>query len=155
MSIAVVALGSNLGDSSATLDEALADIRALPLVRGVTASSVISSIAITLDGPDPDKPRYANAVALVDTDLAPTVLLAALNDIEARHGRVRDVRWGDRTLDLDVVAYGGVTSQDPHLTLPHPRAHERDFVLDPWLEIDPDATLPGLGPIAELRRALP
>lgn len=155
MSIAVVALGSNLGDSSATLDEALADIRALPLVRGVTASSVISSTAITLDGPDPDKPRYANAVALVDTDLAPTVLLAALNDIEARHGRVRDVRWGDRTLDLDVVAYGGVTSQDPHLTLPHPRAHERDFVLDPWLEIDPDATLPGLGPIAELRRALP
>lgn len=155
MSTAVVALGSNLGDSSATLDEALAEIRALPLVRSVTASSVISSIAITLDGPDPDKPRYANAVALVDTDLAPTVLLAALNEIEARHGRVRDVRWGDRTLDLDVVAYGGVTSQDPHLTLPHPRAHERDFVLDPWLEIDPDATLPGLGPIAELRRALP
>ena len=155
MSIAVVALGSNLGDSSATLDEALADIRALPLVRSVTASSVISSVAITLDGPDPDKPRYANAVALVDTDLAPTVLLAALNEIEARHGRVRDVRWGDRTLDLDVVAYGEVTSADPRLTLPHPRAHERDFVLDPWLEIAPDATLPGHGPIAELRRALP
>lgn len=155
MSIAVVALGSNLGDTSATLDEALADIRALPLVHAVTASTVISSIAITLDGPDPHKPRYANAVALVDTDLAPTVLLAALNEIEARHGRVRDVRWGDRTLDLDLVAYGSVTSADPRLTLPHPRAHERDFVLDPWLEIAPDAELPGLGPIVELRRVLP
>ena len=155
MSVAVVALGSNLGDSTATLDEALADIRALPLVRSVTPSSVISSIAITLDGPDPSKPRYANAVALVDTDLAPTVLLAALNEIEARHGRVRDVRWGDRTLDLDIVAYGSVVSADPHLTLPHPRAHERDFVLDPWLEIDPDAVLPGLGRVSDIRRDLP
>ena len=155
MSIAVVALGSNLGDTTATLDEALADIRALPLVRSVTASTVISSIAITLDGPDPSKPRYSNAVALVDTDMAPTVLLAALNEIEARHGRVRDVRWGDRTLDLDIVSYGSVTSDDPHLTLPHPRAHERNFVLDPWLEIEPDAVLPGRGPIAELRRSLP
>src|SRR5690606_37877934 len=106
VSIAVVALGSNLGDTSATLDEAIAEIRALPLVRSVTASTVISSIAITLDGPDPDKPRYANAVALVDTDLAPTVLLAALNQIEAQHGRTRDVRWGDRTLDLDIITYG-------------------------------------------------
>ena len=155
MSLAVVALGSNLGDSSATLDEAISDIRALPLVHRVMPSSVISSIAITLDGPDPDKPRYANAVALVETDLAPTVLLAALNEIEARHGRVRDVRWGDRTLDLDIVAYGSVTSADPHLTLPHPRAHERDFVLDPWLEIDPDAILPGLGRVADIRRDLP
>lgn len=155
MSIAVVALGSNLGDSSATLDEALADIRALPLVRGVTASSVISSVAITLAGPDPAKPRYANAVALVDTDLAPSVLLAALNEIEARHGRVRDERWGDRTLDLDIVAYGSVISADPSLTLPHPRAHERDFVLDPWLEIDPGAVLPGRGPVAEIRELLP
>ena len=154
MSIAVVALGSNLGDSTATLDEAIADIRALPLVRRVTPSSVISSIAITLDGPDPSKPRYANAVALVDTALAPTVLLAALNEIEARHGRVRDVRWGDRTLDLDIIAYGSVTSDDPHLTLPHPRAHERDFVLDPWLEIDPEAVLPGRGRIIEIRQGL-
>lgn len=154
MSIAVVALGSNLGDTSATLDEALADIRALPLVRSVTASAVISSTAITLTGPDPSKPRYANAVALVDTDLAPSVLLAALNEIESRHGRVRDERWGDRTLDLDIVAYGTVTSDDPRLTLPHPRAHERDFVLDPWLEVAPDAALPGLGPVARIREGL-
>jgi 2-amino-4-hydroxy-6-hydroxymethyldihydropteridine diphosphokinase/dihydroneopterin aldolase/2-amino-4-hydroxy-6-hydroxymethyldihydropteridine diphosphokinase len=153
VSIAVVALGSNLGDTSATLDEALADIRALPLVHRVTSSTVIS-VAITLDGPDPDKPRYANAVALVDTDLAPTVLLSALNEIEARHGRVRDVRWGDRTLDLDIIAYGDVMSADPRLTLPHPRAHERDFVLDPWLELAPDAVLPGRGAVADLRQAL-
>jgi 2-amino-4-hydroxy-6-hydroxymethyldihydropteridine diphosphokinase/dihydroneopterin aldolase/2-amino-4-hydroxy-6-hydroxymethyldihydropteridine diphosphokinase len=154
VSIAVVALGSNLGDTSATLDEALADIRALPLVHRVTSSTVISSVAITLDGPDPDKPRYANAVALVDTDLAPTVLLSALNEIEARHGRVRDVRWGDRTLDLDIIAYGDVMSADPRLTLPHPRAHERDFVLDPWLELAPDAVLPGRGAVADLRQEL-
>lgn len=150
MSTAVIALGSNLGDTSATLDEALADIAALPLVRSVRASTVISSVAVTLDGPDPSKPRYANAVAIIDTDLAPTVLLAALNDIEARHGRVRDVRWGDRTLDLDIVAYGAVTSADPRLTLPHPRAHERDFVLGPWAQIDGAASISGRGRVVEL-----
>jgi 2-amino-4-hydroxy-6-hydroxymethyldihydropteridine diphosphokinase len=67
---------------------------------------------------------------------------------------VRDVRWGDRTLDLDIIAYGDVMSADPRLTLPHPRAHERDFVLDPWLELAPDAVLPGRGAVADLRQAL-
>jgi len=78
------------------------------------------------------------------------VLLAYLHAIEARHGRERRERWGDRTLDLDLIAYGDVTSADPRLTLPHPRAAERDFVLAPWLAVDPDAVLPGAGRVDEL-----
>ena len=78
------------------------------------------------------------------------MLLDALNDIESRHGRVRAERWGSRTLDLDLIAYGGVASDDPRLTLPHPRAHERDFVLGPWVSVDPDAQLVGHGRVADL-----
>ncbi|WP_029151336.1 2-amino-4-hydroxy-6-hydroxymethyldihydropteridine diphosphokinase [Microbacterium indicum] len=151
---AVVALGANLGDTAATLDEAIAELAALPLTDRVVCSDPIASVALTLDGPDPSKPGYLNAVALVTTRLAPTVLLAHLNAIEDRHGRVRRERWGDRTLDLDLIAYGDVVSADPHLTLPHPRAHERDFVLAPWLEVDPDAVLPGRGRVADLLAGL-
>jgi 2-amino-4-hydroxy-6-hydroxymethyldihydropteridine diphosphokinase len=84
-------------------------------------------------------------VALVTTRLAPTVLLAYLHAIEARHGRERTERWGDRTLDLDLIAFGDVRSTDPKLVVPHPRAAEREFVLAPWLSLDPDAQLPGVG----------
>ena len=79
-----------------------------------------------------------------------SVLLGYLHAIEARHGRDRRERWGDRTLDLDLIAYGEVISDDPRMTLPHPRAAERDFVLEPWLSLDPDATLPGVGRADEL-----
>jgi 7,8-dihydro-6-hydroxymethylpterin-pyrophosphokinase len=81
------------------------------------------------------------------------VLLGFLQAIEQRHGRVREERWGDRTLDLDLISYGDVVSDDPRLTLPHPRAAERDFVLVPWLEVDRDAELPGVGRIADLPAA--
>jgi len=151
---AVVALGANLGDTRAALDEAVRELRALPLTSKVVCSTPIASVAVTLDGPDPSKPGYLNAVALVETRLAPSILLEALHAIEERHGRVRRERWGDRTLDLDLIAYGGVTSDDPRLTLPHPRAHERDFVLAPWAEVDPDAILPGRGRVARLRDEL-
>lgn len=154
MSRAVVALGANLGDTASTLAEAVAEIRALPLTRRVVCSDPIESVAITTSGPDPSKPGYLNAVALVETQLAPTVLLRALNEIEARHGRVRLERWGDRTLDLDLIVYGGVTSDDPRLTLPHPRAHERGFVLVPWAQADPDAQLVGHGRVADLAARL-
>lgn len=150
----VVALGSNLGDREGTLEAAAEEIRRLPLVRSVTLSRVIRSVALTLDGPDPSKPEYLNAVALVDTALAPSVLLGYLNRIEAEHGRERTERWGDRTLDLDIITYGDVRSDDPYLTLPHPRAHERDFVLAPWLELDSDAVLPGYGRVADLLEGL-
>lgn len=147
---AVIALGSNLGDREGTLDAAAEEIRRLPLVSDVRMSDTISSVAVTLDGPDPSKPPYLNAVALVRTRLAPSVLLGYLQRIEHEHGRVRRQRWGDRTLDLDIVAYGDQRSTDPALTLPHPRAHERDFVLAPWLSVDADAELPGRGRVDAL-----
>lgn len=152
MTRAVVALGANLGDTAATLAEAVSELRALPLTTGVVCSDPIESVAVTLTGPDPSKPGYLNAVALLETRLAPTVLMSALGDIESRHGRVRLERWGSRTLDLDLIAYGEVTSDDPRLTLPHPRAHERDFVLGPWASVDPDAQLAGRGRVADLLR---
>lgn len=154
---AVVALGANLGDRAATLQTALADLQRLPLVDGVRASAPVESIAVKADGPDAAAPAYLNAVALVQTRLAPTVLLAFLQAIETRHGRERRERWGDRTLDLDLIAYGDLISRDALLTLPHPRAAERDFVLVPWLSLDPDAELPGSGRVdallARLREA--
>ncbi|GGH45075.1 2-amino-4-hydroxy-6-hydroxymethyldihydropteridine diphosphokinase [Microbacterium album] len=151
---AVVALGANLGDRAATLAEAVEELRRLPLVDEVVASEPIDSVAVTLAGPDESEPSYLNAVALVRTRLAPSVLLAQLHAIEARHGRERRERWGARTLDLDLVSYGDVVSDDPRLLLPHPRAAERDFVLAPWLEVQPDAVLPGRGRVSELLAAL-
>jgi 2-amino-4-hydroxy-6-hydroxymethyldihydropteridine diphosphokinase/dihydroneopterin aldolase/2-amino-4-hydroxy-6-hydroxymethyldihydropteridine diphosphokinase len=151
---AVVALGANLGDRQSTLEHALAELRRLPLVDEVTASTPIESVALTLEGPDESEPAYLNAVALVRTRLAPSVLLGMLHAIEARHGRERREKWGARTLDLDLIAYGDVVSEDERLRLPHPRAAERDFVLAPWLEVDPDAVLPGRGRVADLLAAL-
>ena len=142
---AVVALGANLGDRARTLAEAVAALGHLPLVDEVRASEPIESVALKPEGPDAAAPAYLNAVALLTTRLAPSVLLGFLHAIEERHGRERRERWGDRTLDLDLIAYGDVVSDDPALLLPHPRAAERDFVLAPWLEIDPEATLPGTG----------
>jgi 2-amino-4-hydroxy-6-hydroxymethyldihydropteridine diphosphokinase len=147
---AVVALGANLGDRAATLQAALADLQRLPLVDDVRASGAVESVAVKPDGPDAAAPAYLNAVALVTTRLAPSVLLTYLQAIELRHGRERRERWGDRTLDLDLIAYGDVVSRDDALTLPHPRAAERQFVLAPWLSIDPDAELPGAGRVDAL-----
>lgn len=142
---AVVALGANLGDRPATLAAAVDDLARLPLVDAVRVSEAVESVAVKPDGPDASAPAYLNAVALVTTRLAPSVLLAYLHAIEERHGRERRERWGDRTLDLDLIAYGDLRSDAPHLLLPHPRAAQRDFVLVPWLQVDPDATIPGIG----------
>jgi 2-amino-4-hydroxy-6-hydroxymethyldihydropteridine diphosphokinase len=142
---AIVALGANLGDRGRTLAAAIEDLRRLPLVDAVRASEPVESVAVKPDGPDAAAPPYLNGIALVTTRLAPTVLLGYLQAIEARHGRVREERWGDRTLDLDLIAFGDVRSSDPRLLIPHPRARERDFVLAPWLSLDPDAVLPGAG----------
>ncbi|WP_419956817.1 2-amino-4-hydroxy-6-hydroxymethyldihydropteridine diphosphokinase [Microbacterium candidum] len=149
---AVVAIGMNLGDRAATYAAAVDELGRLPLVDRVVASTPVDSVAVTLDGSD--APAYLNGVALVTTRLAPSVLLSYLHAIEARHGRDRanEPRWGSRTLDLDLIAYGDVVSADPDLTLPHPRAAERPFVLAPWLEIDPDAVLPGAGRVDALLR---
>ncbi|KHK96552.1 2-amino-4-hydroxy-6-hydroxymethyldihydropteridine pyrophosphokinase [Microbacterium mangrovi] len=151
---AVVAIGANLGARAETIDAAIDELRQLPLVAAVRAAPVIESVAVKPDGPDEDAPTYLNTVALLRTRMAPSVLLSHLHRIEAEHGRVRAERWGDRTLDLDLIAYGDVRSTDPRLTLPHPRAAERSFVLDPWLAVDADAVLPGHGAVAELSAAL-
>ncbi|MFJ4173097.1 2-amino-4-hydroxy-6-hydroxymethyldihydropteridine diphosphokinase [Microbacterium sp. NPDC089696] len=151
---AVVALGANLGAREETIRDAAARIARLPLVSEVRLSPLHETVALTLDGPDPDAPGYVNAVALVTTRLAPSVLLGMLHAIEDEHGRERHVRWGDRTLDLDLIAYGDETSDDERMLLPHPRAAERLFVLDPWLDLDPDAVLPGHGRVADLAARL-
>lgn len=142
---AVVALGANLGDRRSTFDKAVEELRRLPLVDQVRVSEPVETVALKPEGLDETAPRYLNAVAIVTTRLAPTVLLGFLHAIEERHGRDRRELWGDRTLDLDLITYGDITSDDPALALPHPRAAERDFVLVPWLELDPDAVLPGIG----------
>ncbi|MFJ3379591.1 2-amino-4-hydroxy-6-hydroxymethyldihydropteridine diphosphokinase [Curtobacterium sp. NPDC090217] len=160
---AVIALGANLGDRGSTLRAAAAEIAAIPGVAPVSSSHEVESVALTLDGLDRTKPRYRNAVVVVDTTLTPQELLDALHVVEDTHGRTRAVRWGDRTLDLDVVAItddAGVHQRidTETLTVPHPRAHERAFVLAPWLDADPDAVLPGsgpgAGPVADLLAAL-
>ncbi|HWM16243.1 MAG TPA: 2-amino-4-hydroxy-6-hydroxymethyldihydropteridine diphosphokinase [Microbacterium sp.] len=151
---AVVALGANLGDREETLRAAIAALRQLPLVDEVRASKAVESVAVKPEGLDAAAPAYLNAVALVTTRLAPSLLLAFLQAIETRHGRERHERWGDRTLDLDLIAYGDVISRDAVLTLPHPRAAERDFVLVPWLSLDADAELPGKGRVDALLEQL-
>ncbi|MEV7826685.1 2-amino-4-hydroxy-6-hydroxymethyldihydropteridine diphosphokinase [Microbacterium enclense] len=151
---AVVALGANLGRRAETLAAAVDELRRLTLTSDVRVSEPIETVAVTLDGEDEDAPRYLNAVALLSTRLAPAELLASLHRIEARHGRVRRERWGDRTLDLDLIAYGDDVIDGPDLVVPHPRAHEREFVLGPWVELDPDAEIPGRGRIADLLEGL-
>lgn len=150
---AVVALGANLGDRAATLDAAVAELGGLPGTALVVASRWHDSVALTPEGFDPGKPPYLNGVAVLRTRLRPHDLLQELRRLELAHGRDRSAtapRWGDRTLDLDLIVHGDTRLETPELTLPHPRAHERDFVLRPWLEVRPDAVLPGQGAVAEL-----
>ncbi|WP_111721446.1 2-amino-4-hydroxy-6-hydroxymethyldihydropteridine diphosphokinase [Homoserinimonas sp. OAct 916] len=150
---AVLALGSNLGDREATLEAAVRDIGAIDGVHVESVSSLVESAAVKPSGVDRAAPSYLNAVMLVRSVIGPEQLLDAVNAIEDRHGRVREERWGDRTLDIDIIAFDGVQRADDRLTLPHPRAAERAFVVQPWLEIDPAATLPGIGPVADLPAA--
>lgn len=151
---AVIALGSNLGDRETILAEAADDLRRLPLTGDVRVAPVGESVALRVEGPDADAPAYLNTVALIATRLAPSILMSYLHAIEDRHGRERRERWGDRTLDLDLIAYGDLQIRTRQLVVPHPRAVERAFVLDPWLALDPDAVLPGRGSVAELRAAI-
>lgn len=150
---AVVALGSNLpssqGDSADTLRSAAAALAAEPGLRVVAASGVWQTAPVG----GPDQPDYLNAVLVLDCALSARGLLAACQRVEAQHERRREVRWGPRTLDLDVISYGDVRSDRPDLLLPHPRAAERAFVLAPWNQADPSAVLPvaeRVVPVADL-----
>lgn len=155
---AVLSLGSNLGDREATIRAAVVAIEATASVTVSAASSLVETAAHKPSGIDDDAPAYLNAVLIVQTSLSPLELLAELERIEHHFGRVRDERWGDRTLDIDIVSMGGVRLATERLTIPHPRAADRAFVLAPWLEIDPDAQLTGYGRIepllANLRQSL-
>lgn len=138
-------LGANLGDRVAALQGAV-DIL-VPLLRGARVSSVYETAPV---GGPADQPDYANAVLVGETDASAQQLLAAAQEAEQAWHRTREVRWGPRTLDVDVLDVGGMVSDDAALTLPHPRAHERAFVLVPWAEADPAAVIPGRGAVAEL-----
>ncbi len=151
---AILALGSNLGDRELNLRLAVRDISVLDEVVMVAASGIVETAAIKPDGVDLDAPSYLNAVVAIQTSLAPQELLDALNAVEAELGRVRAVRWGDRTIDIDIITFADVELHSPTLTLPHPRAAERAFVLAPWLQVEPDATIPGRGRVSELLEPL-
>lgn len=141
---AVLALGANLGDRAATLQKALDGLAAQMQVVAV------SGIYETAPVGGPAQPDFYNAVVLVDTALTASQLLTVAHSLEAAAGRVRLEHWGPRTLDVDVLAYGDQRSDDPQLTLPHPRAHERAFVVLPWLEVEPDGAINGCGTLAQL-----
>jgi 2-amino-4-hydroxy-6-hydroxymethyldihydropteridine diphosphokinase len=139
----ILSIGSNLGDRERYLRDAVNAMQRVPSLQVVAASGIVESAAHTLDGVTDVKPAYLNAVVAVSTTLAPESLLDALAGIESAAGRERIERWGDRTLDIDIVTYGDRSIETERLSIPHPRAHERSFVLQPWASLDPDARLAG------------
>ncbi len=141
-----IALGANLGDPLATVNAAIAVLRGLPQTEFVAASSLYRTAPVGLR----HQPDFINAVVEVLTVLPAPTFLAQLFDIEARFGRQRSLPNAPRTLDLDLLLYGDKVSSDAQLTLPHPRLHERAFVLAPLAEIAPLLTIPGLGSVSEL-----
>ena len=144
----VIALGSNLGDSQSILSDAITQIR-----KSIDVQAV-SEFHETIPVGGPEQPNYLNAVLIADTQMKPLELIAHLQSIENNAGRVRNERWGPRILDLDLITYGDLVMDEQLLTLPHPRAHERSFVLAPWFEIDPQAALPGYGKIGVLLKQI-
>jgi 2-amino-4-hydroxy-6-hydroxymethyldihydropteridine diphosphokinase len=143
---AAVALGSNLEDPEAQVRKGFEEIAALPSTELLARSKLYRTAPVGFA----DQPDFVNACALVETGLAPRALLDALLALEQRHGRVRNVPNGPRTLDLDIVLYGDRVIDEPGLKVPHPRAHERLFVLQPLLDVWPDAVIPGKGPARSL-----
>jgi 2-amino-4-hydroxy-6-hydroxymethyldihydropteridine diphosphokinase len=141
---AVISLGANIGDPKANLDIAVG------LLREATDVIAVSNYLQTKPVGGPDQPDYLNAVAILESDLPAKDLLALLNGIETAMGRTREIHWGPRVIDLDLIQYGGLLVNDEKLTLPHPRAHERRFVLAPWFEIEPEAILLTHGRISDL-----
>ena len=145
MTLAYIGLGANLGDARGALDAASAALAALPDSELLRRSSIYRSAPIDSSGPD-----YLNAVAELRTALEPLALLHRLQAIELAHGRERPYRNAPRTLDLDLLLYGQTLTDSPELTLPHPRAHQRAFVLRPLAELVPDLVIPGRGRASEL-----
>ncbi|MFD6287236.1 2-amino-4-hydroxy-6-hydroxymethyldihydropteridine diphosphokinase [Streptomyces sp. NPDC060205] len=149
---AVISLGSNLGNRLETLQGAIDALEDTPGVRVKAVSPVYETEPWGVEADS--QPSYFNAVIVLRTTLPPSSLLERAHAVEEAFHRVRDERWGPRTIDVDIVAYADVVSDDPTLTLPHPRAHERAFVLAPWNDVEPEAQLPGRGPVAQLLTAV-
>ncbi|WP_338896748.1 2-amino-4-hydroxy-6-hydroxymethyldihydropteridine diphosphokinase [Streptomyces sp. TG1A-60] len=149
---AVISLGSNLGNRLENLQGAIDALEDTPGLRVKAVSRVYETEPW---GVAPgSQPSYYNAVVVLKTTLPPSSLLERAQAVEEAFHRVRDERWGPRTLDVDIVAYADVVSDDPALTLPHPRAHERAFVLAPWHDVEPEAQLADRGPVARLLDAV-
>ena len=146
---AVVALGANIGNPLEQMNVAIA------LLREATDVKAVSRYILTKPVGGPVQPDYLNAVCILESDLPAIDLLAMLQGIEKTLGRERIEHWGPRTIDLDLIQYGSLLSAADELQLPHPRAHERRFVLEPWFEIEPDAILLTHGKISELLAQLP
>jgi 2-amino-4-hydroxy-6-hydroxymethyldihydropteridine diphosphokinase len=145
---AVISIGSNLGNRLETLQGAVDALEDTPGVRVKAVSPVYETEPW---GVEPGtQPSYFNAVVILRTTLPPSSLLERAHAVEEAFNRVRDERWGPRTIDVDIVSYADTVSDDPVLSLPHPRAHERAFVLAPWYDVDPQAQLPGRGAVADL-----
>ena len=146
---AVIALGANIGNPKEQMDLAVA------MLREATDFKLVSNYYSTKPVSDIPQPDYLNAVCIVESDLPAMDLLALLHGIEKTLGRERTEKWGPRTIDLDLIQYGSLLSSADELQLPHPRAHERRFVIEPWHSIEPDAILLTQGKISEILAQLP
>ena len=145
---AVISLGANIGNPEEQMQLAIA------MLREATDVMALSSIYTTEPVGGPEQPNYLNAICIAESELPAADLLALLHGIEKTLGRERVERWGPRTIDLDLIQYGTILSSAEELELPHPRAHERKFVLEPWLEVEPDAILLTHGKVSELLEQL-
>jgi 2-amino-4-hydroxy-6-hydroxymethyldihydropteridine diphosphokinase len=144
---AAIGVGANLGDREETIGRALARLRRAGGVTVVSVSRLRETDPVGLE----EQPRFLNGAVLVETEHPPRELLALLLEIERALGRTREgPRYGPRTIDLDLLLYGDVEVDEPGLTIPHPRLHERRFVLEPLVELDPELVVPGRGRVVDL-----
>ena len=141
---AVIALGSNLGNRELYIDSAVAELAKVIEITHLSTNHETDPVG------GPEQPKYLNAIAIAETELDPSELMIIMLEIENRLGRKREAHWGPRTIDLDLIVFGDEVIDSEVLVLPHPRAHERKFVLEPWLEIDPGAYIPGIGEIESI-----
>jgi 2-amino-4-hydroxy-6-hydroxymethyldihydropteridine diphosphokinase len=152
--IAVLALGANLGEREKTIEIAIEQLAAQKKIRVLERSPLVESVALTESGLDESLPTYLNGVIKIATQLRPKKLLEEITRIENLHGRIRLHKWGSRTLDIDIITYEDVFKSSKHLTIPHPRSHQRAFVLVPWSMMDDSAILPGHGRVLDLASSM-
>jgi 2-amino-4-hydroxy-6-hydroxymethyldihydropteridine diphosphokinase len=150
VTVAYVGLGANLGPREITLQRAVALLAEADRIDVLAVSQLRETEPVGVV----DQPPFLNGAVQVETTLVPRVLLDALLEIERALGRVREERWGPRTVDLDLLVYGGMTVDEPGLRVPHPRLHERRFALEPLAELDPALDIPGVGRVSDALAAL-